>query len=630
MSFINELKRRNVFRVGIAYVLISWVLLQGADFAFDLINAPNWVIQALFLLAALGLPGVLIFAWVFEMTPEGIKREKGIDRSQSVTPQTGRKLGRVIIVFLVLAIAVLLVERFVNVPDSGRSVSNDVTVQSPPKTVPEEPTNKVETSGRQSVAVLPFVAMSNGPDDGYFADGLTEEILNSLAQLPELLVTARTSAFTFKNQAVPIQEIAARLGVANIVEGSVRRSGDRLRVTAQLIRASDGFHLWSNNYDSSSADTIAVQEDIAEKIAVALNVVLDEHKRKLMQKNGLRDVEAFIAFQRGLELYEQAHNRSEKAAVHLVQANQFFEDVLQRVPDFSAAWSRHSDLYIHQIIDDSMDTQTLGTADVEIIETFELARADYEKAILFARTSDERASLELDLAYLTGNWRGMTDRIEKLLEQTGCFSSIWFDAVFLPYGYAERLYPKVEELVVCDPLAATNWQSLAMTQIWGQDPDGVIEVTRRGLAIVDSDDLVARLAKGWILKGQNEKAQAELDTRIKSVDSVEPQLVGVAAALGHRERAEDLFEEYRGSQYENRFNTLAMYAWTGDRENANRLAADFDQHPFGHIALSISVLNCECGSPWDLSATPVFAAKIAESGLHWPPPSPMTFPLKDW
>lgn len=630
MSFINELKRRNVFRVGIAYVLIVWVLLQGADFAFDLIDAPNWVIQTLFLLAALGLPGVLIFAWVFEMTPEGIKREKVVDRSQSVAPQTGRKLDRVIIVFLVLAVVALLVERFVNFPESGQSVSNDVTVQSPPKTVAEDSTSGVGTSGRQSVAVLPFVAMSNGPDDGYFADGLTEEILNSLAQLPELLVTARTSSFTFKDQDVPVQEIAARLGVANIVEGSVRRSGDRLRVTAQLIRASDGFHLWSNNYDSSSADTITVQEDIAEKIAVALNVVLDENRRELMQSSGLRDVEAFIAYQRGRELSEQAHIGNQKIAVGLGQANQYFEDVLERVPDFSAAWTWHSDLYVHQVIDDSMETQTGRDTYAETIGIFELARADYEKAIRFARTPYERASLELDLAYLTGNWRGMTDRIEKLLEQTGCIDSLWYAAITLPYGYAERMKPKVEELVVCDPLAASNWQMLARTQIWKHDPDGVIEATLRGLAVVDSDSLVAELAKGLILKGQNEEAQTELDTRIKSVDSAESLLVEVAVALGHREQAEALFEDYRGSQHENRWNTLAMYAWTGDRENANRLAAEFDQHPFGHIALSISVLVCECGVPWDLSSTPVFAAKIAESGLHWPPPSPLTFPFKDW
>ncbi len=629
MSFINELKRRNVFRVGIAYVLICWVLLQGADFAFDLIDAPNWVIQALFLLVTLGLPGVLVFAWVFEMTPEGIKREKKIDRSQSVTPQTGRKLGRVIMVFLALAVSVLLVERFVNLPGAGEPVSNVAPVQSPPSTIPEEASNRVETSARQSVAVLPFVAMSNGPDDGYFADGLTEEILNSLAQLPELLVTARTSAFTFKDQDLHVQEIAERLGVANIVEGSVRRSGDRLRVTAQLIRASDGFHLWSNNYDSSSTDTIAVQEDIAEKIAVALDIVLDDHRRELMQSSGLRDVEAFIAYQRGRELSEQAHNGSEKIAVGLVQANQYFEDVLERVPDFSAAWTWHSDLYVHQVIDDSMDPQTGADGYAEVIATFELAKADYEKAISFAKSSYERASLELDLAYVTGNWRGMTDRIEKLLEPAGCIGSLWYEAVSLPYGYAKRMHPKVEELVVCDPLAASNWQSLARTQIWTHDPDGVIEASLRGLAVVDSDSLVAELAKGLILKGQNDKAQAELDTRIKSVDSAESLLVEIAATLGHREQAETLFEEYRDSQHANGWNTLAMYAWTGDRENANRLAADFDQHPFGHIALSISVLVCECGEPWDLSATPVFAAKIAESGLQWPPRSPMTFPFKD-
>ena len=172
--------------------------------------------------------------------------------------------------------------------------------------------------------------------------------------------------------------------------------------------------------------------------------------------------------------------------------------------------------------------------------------------------------------------------------------------------------------------------TLARTQIWQRDPDGVIEAMLRGLAVVDNDSLVAELAKGLILKGQNEKAQTELDTRIKSADSGPTPLVEIAASLGQRERAEALFEAYRGSQHEDGFSTLAMYAWTGDRENANRLAADFDQHPFGHIALSIAVLNCQCGAPWDLSVTPAFAAKIAESGLQWPPPSPMTFPFKDW
>ena len=629
MSFFKELKRRNVFRIGIAYVLIAWVLLQGADFAFDLIDAPNWVIQALVLLVALGLPAVLVFAWAFEMTPEGIKREKDIHRSQSVTSQTGRKLDRIIIITLIIAVAALLMERFINLPGDGQPASSDVALQSPAETAAEDSAISMEASGRQSLAVLPFIAMSNGPDDSYFADGLTEEILNSLAQLPELLVTARTSAFAFKNQELPVQEIAARLGVAHIVEGSVRRSGERLRVTAQLIRASDGFHLWSNNYDSNSADTITVQEDIAEKIAIALNVVLDESKRELMQMKGLRDVEAFIAFQKGLEVAELAHDGDEKITTGLVQANRYYEFVLERVPDFSAAWSAHSDLYMHQVLDD-MDKPVGEPADAGITEVFELVRADYEKAIQFARTSDERAFLEVDLAYLTGNWRGMTDRMEKLLEQTGCFSGLWYEAISLPYGYAGRLNTLLQELVECDPLTTTNWQKLARARLWEQDPDGVIEVTRRALASLDSDSLIALLALGLIQKGDNEQAQIEIDTRIKSAENAKVQLIAIAAALGQREKAEVLFEEYRGSRGQNKFNTLAMYAQTGDRANANRLAADLDRHPFGHIALSIAVLHCACGTPWDLSETPVFAAKIAESGLNWPPLSPLTFPFKNW
>jgi TolB-like protein len=233
-----------VIRVGIAYVLLGWVVLQGADFLLDLIGAPEWVIRAMAVLGLVGLPFALFFAWAFEMTPEGIKRDAEVDRSRSIASQTGQRLNAVIIGLLAAAV-----------------------VQAP-----AEPTGS-------SVAVLPFVAMSRGEDDEYFADGMTEEILNSLAQLPELLVTARTSAFQFKDQDVPVQDIASRLGVQHIVAGSVRRAGERVRVTAQLIRAADGVHLWSNAYDRTPEDVLTVQEEIAESIAAALDVVLDDAKR---------------------------------------------------------------------------------------------------------------------------------------------------------------------------------------------------------------------------------------------------------------------------------------------------------------------------------------------------------------
>ena len=244
MSIFAELKRRNVIRVAVAYTVIGWVLAQVAEFAFENFGAPDWVLKSVVVVLLLGMPLALIFAWAYEMTPEGIKREKEVDRSQSITRQTGHKLDRVIIAVLLVALAWFAWDKFTTRMDSA------------PMTASTGDAASEAVASNKSVAVLPFVAMSSGPDDEYFADGLTEEILNSLAQLPELLVTARTSAFSFKGQDIPIQQIAEVLGVRHVVEGSVRRSGERLRVTAQLIRANDGFHLWSETFDSTSEDMI--------------------------------------------------------------------------------------------------------------------------------------------------------------------------------------------------------------------------------------------------------------------------------------------------------------------------------------------------------------------------------------
>jgi len=255
-QLFEELKRRNVFRVAIAYLAVAWLILQAADIVLDNIAAPAWLMQAIMLFIIIGFPIALIFAWAFEMTPDGIKKEAEVDRSHSITDRTGKKLDRIVIAVLGVAVVSLLVDKFILDDNPAAIVTTD-----------------------KSVAVLPFVAMSRGPDDEYFADGLTEEILNSLTRLPQLLVTARTSAFHFKGQDIPIPEIAATLGVAHVVEGSVRRDGGRLRVTAQLIRAQDGFHVWSESYDRSADDTFGVQTDIAEKIATALDIVMDDDQR---------------------------------------------------------------------------------------------------------------------------------------------------------------------------------------------------------------------------------------------------------------------------------------------------------------------------------------------------------------
>ena len=414
MSFFAELQRRNVIRVGIAYVVVAWVIAQVAEFAFENFGAPDWVLKSLVVVLVLCLPIVLIVAWAYELTPEGIKLEKEVDRDESITSQTGRKLDRTIIVVLALALAWFAWDKFVVTTETEPAMT--VATETAGKTKEAE---QKEVARDKSVAVLPFVAMSSGPDDEYFADGLTEEILNSLAQLPELLVTARTSAFSFKGQDLPVDDIASKLGVKHVVEGSVRRSGDRLRVTAQLIRAADGFHLWSENYDSTSDDAITVQENIAERIAGALDVVLDDEKRDAMRRAGLRNPEAFTLYQKGLDYYERAHGEMDQLE-GLRLANEYFEQVMDKVPEFWAVYANHSDLYVH-MLNDAVTSQLEDDFTKETLaDAYESALADYEAASRYAPTDRQRYSAELDLAFLSGNWRGIAGRLEKVLAEPGC------------------------------------------------------------------------------------------------------------------------------------------------------------------------------------------------------------------
>jgi TolB-like protein len=261
MSFFAELRRRNVVRVGIAYIVIGWLLAQVAEFAFENFGAPEWVLKSFIVVILLGLPLALFFAWAFEITPEGVKREKDVDRSQSITQLTGRKLDFVIIGALVLALGYFLWERQALV-DQVDTSAETASVE-PEEVAPD-------TSGRTAIAVLPFVAMSASRDDEFFADGLSEELLNVLAKIEGLKVAGRTSAFYYKGKNEDLRTIADALGVTHILEGSVRRSGSQIRVTAQLIQAEDGFHLWSETYDRADGDVFLIQDEISSSVARAL------------------------------------------------------------------------------------------------------------------------------------------------------------------------------------------------------------------------------------------------------------------------------------------------------------------------------------------------------------------------
>ena len=328
MSFLEELKRRNVIRVAIAYAITAWLLLQLSDVILGNIEAPGWVFQVIMLLLGIGFPLVIIFAWAFEMTPEGIKREKDVDRSQSITNVTGRKLDRIIIGVLVVVVAYLLVDKLVlqKSAEAPATASAD-SVAAETTAAPKE----AEEAANPSVAVLPFVNMSGDQENEYFSDGLTETLLHMLAQLPDLRVAARTSSFAFKGQNTSIGEIAETLGVAHILEGSVQKSGERVRVTAQLIRAEDGFHVWSQNYTRPLEDIFAIQDEIAADVSQALGTSLLGNADAPRHVVDTQNLNAYDSYLKGLE--QQAifsYGSLEIAENHFKQA-------LARDPEFTDA-----------------------------------------------------------------------------------------------------------------------------------------------------------------------------------------------------------------------------------------------------------------------------------------------------
>jgi TolB-like protein len=356
-DFYAELKRRNVFRVAAAYVLVAWLTLQATDVLMSLLELPGWVGRFVLLMLVIGFVLAVLLSWVYELTPEGVKREEDVDRSASVTQQTGRKLDFVIIGVLGAAVAYFVVDKFFL-----------ATVVGPA----DEPAT-AEIAAAQSIAVLPFANMSSDEENEFFADGLTEELLNVLAKIDGLLVTGRTSSFYFKDKNEDLRLIGRQLGVAHILEGSVRKSGPSVRITAQLIKADDGFHLWSETYDRRLDDIFAIQDEIASAVAAALRT------RLLGEDESVVEAQAEIA----PEIYARfiaAKSRSiEGGRENLVASHEALEKIVQEAPDYAPA---HAALAI-TALQRWRRTRTISATDARAI-----ARNAVEQALELAPDND--------------------------------------------------------------------------------------------------------------------------------------------------------------------------------------------------------------------------------------------------
>lgn len=313
-KFMEELTRRNVARVALVYIIAGWLTMQVVDVMFPALQLPEWLVSAVAAFVIIGFPFAIIFAWAFEMTPDGIKREKDVDRSESITPQTGQKLNHTALIILGIAVAFLLIDKFVIQPD----VEEEVAV--------------VATEEKPSIAVLPFVNMSGDIENEYFSDGLSEELLNVLAKIPQLHVAGRTSSFKFKGTNEDLRVIGEALNVAHVLEGSVRESNGRLRITAQLINTTSGFHLWSERYDRDLTDIFAVQDEIAGRVVEALKAHFLGAKVATATQ-GTTNVEAYNQFLRGNYFIDDSSEEN------LAKARSAYESAIALDPNFARAYA---------------------------------------------------------------------------------------------------------------------------------------------------------------------------------------------------------------------------------------------------------------------------------------------------
>jgi len=361
MGLVSELRRRNVLRMAVLYVVAAWLIMQVAEVIIGLAELPGWSGQIVLALLAVGFPIALIFSWFYELTAEGISLEKDVAAADSVTRVTGRRINFIVISLLCAAVILFAYDKW--------------WIGPPPE---------------KSVAVLAFENMSGDPEQEYFSDGISEELLNVLARLPGLRVAARTSSFQFKGQNEDIAEIAAALNVAHILEGSVRKSGNKLRITAQLIKADDGFQLWSETYDRELDDVFAVHDEIAGAISDALKVKLALVAGEVAPPTVIKaaNTAAYDAYLQGLELiHRRGQENMEAAARH-------FERALRLDENFAPA---HAQLAIAMnFYGWSEEARRTGIAHLDRAQELEpdLAEAHAGRAYLANRANDYESAIE--------------------------------------------------------------------------------------------------------------------------------------------------------------------------------------------------------------------------------------------
>jgi TolB-like protein len=481
MSFFIELKRRNVFRVAFAYLITAWLVLQVSQLVLETIEAPAWVLKVFLLLFAMGLPLALLFSWAYELTPEGLKKEKDVNRTQSVTPDTGRKLDQITIAIAVVLVIFIAVDR--------------IYLSSSVRQVPESASDSVEIADK-SIAVLAFEDLSPDGDQEYFADGLSEELLNVLAQIPDLQVAGRTSSFAFKGQNRDLREIGEVLNVAHILEGSVRKAGNRIRVTAQLINATTGFHLYSESYDRDLTDVFAVQDEIAAAISTALRAKLIGADKQQAAETSIEAYDLYLIARQ--KIYSRNKEKMEDASGLLDQA-------LEIDADYAPALAQKALVMI--LLSDGIGSY----GDIPEDEAAVIARALVDKAISIDENLAEAHAISALVmeSEKDPDWDEMTEIFQYALSLNPNLDNarVWLARAYDFAGRRAEGRALYESIVEHDPAFGVAFNNLTYDYLRTADLDMANTLIGRFERIVGETSDVHQ-ARGAVALVQGESARA--------------------------------------------------------------------------------------------------------------------------
>ena len=537
-NFLAELKRRNVYKVAVAYAVVGWLVIQVTATIVPALHLPEGVTTTVVVLVLVGFPIALVISWAFEMTPEGMKRTANVSSEEVRSmPHWSKKKFVGFIIGVAIIAAGLLAYQFLRAPGSTATAGAD----------------------SKSIAVLPFVNMSSDKEQEYFSDGLSEELLNQLAQIPQLRVIARTSSFSFKGKEVDVATIAKALDVANVLEGSVRKSAQTLRITAQLIRASDSSHLWSQTYDRDLTDVFKVQDEIASDVVAALKVKLLP-TQELPKAARTSNPEAYQQYLQG------RYYLNRFSVVDFAKARVFLERACQLDPNFPLAWATLSEVWAGQT----------GWSD-------KLTRAQFAAGLAKARETAERA-LQLDpdlpealtarfqIQFLYDyDWKAARETIKRAQALAPSDPGILISAaqVAVIFHDLNRAVELARQAVAVDPVNAQVRSYLANVLLQARRPaESRAEFER--VAELNPSTPWAFSGQGWadLVEGKNTEALAVAERETSEF----ARLVVVAVALWNLDRKAEsdatLATLIKDDADVGAFQIAEVYSARGDKDQA--------------------------------------------------------------